>query len=75
MRLAYKTHSFWLVMLDALYQSLVIFFIAEAAYWDSDVGIWEFGTTITASCLITMLIHGAIEIRSWVRKFIYFSFF
>lgn len=56
-------------MLDALYQSLIIFFIAEAAYWDSDVGIWEFGTTITTSCLITMLIHGAIEIKSWVSVF------
>lgn len=54
-------------MLDALYQSLVIFFVAEAAYSGSSVGIWEFGTTITTSCLITMLVHGAIEIKSWVR--------
>ncbi|KAG4068488.1 hypothetical protein HA402_004829 [Bradysia odoriphaga] len=63
--LAYRPHSFWLTMLDALYQSLVIFFLAEAAYWDSTIGIWEFGTTITTSCLITMLVHGAIEIKSW----------
>lgn len=63
---AYRPHTFWITMLDALFQSLVIFFVAEAAYWDTDVGIWEFGTTITTSCLITMLIHGAIEIRSWV---------
>ncbi|CAD7086518.1 unnamed protein product [Hermetia illucens] len=62
---AYRPHTFWITMLDALFQSLVIFFVAEAAYWDTDVGIWEFGTTITTSCLITMLIHGAIEIRSW----------
>lgn len=54
-------------MLDALYQSLVIFFVAEAAYSDSDIDMWEFGTTITTSCLITMLLHGAIEIKSWVR--------
>lgn len=65
--LAYKPHSFWINMLDALYQSLVIFFIAEAAYSGSAVDIWEFGTTITTSCLITMLVHGAIEIKSWVR--------
>ncbi|XP_055381993.1 phospholipid-transporting ATPase VA isoform X2 [Condylostylus longicornis] len=63
--LAYKPHTFWVIMLDALYQSLIIFFIAISAYWESDVDIWEFGTTITTSCLITMLIHGAIEIRSW----------
>lgn len=55
-------------MLDALYQSLVIFFVAEAAYSDSDIDMWEFGTTITTSCLITMLLHGAIEIKSWVRS-------
>lgn len=53
-------------MLDSLYQSLAIFFVAEAAYADSDVDIWEFGTTIITSCLITMLVHGAIEIKSWV---------
>jgi phospholipid-translocating ATPase len=63
---AYKPHTFWIVMLDALYQSLVIFFVAEAAYWDSDIGIWEFGTIITSSCLVTMSLHCAIEIRSWV---------
>lgn len=65
--LAYKPHSFWLTMLDALYQSLIIFFIAEATYWDSTIDIWEFGTTITTSCLIAMLVHGAIEVKSWVR--------
>lgn len=53
-------------MLDSLYQSLIIFFIAEAVYWDSTIDIWEFGTTITTSCLIAMLLHGAIEIKSWV---------
>lgn len=53
-------------MLDALYQSLVIFFVAEEAYAGSTVDVWEFGTTITTSCLITMLVHGSIEIKSWV---------
>lgn len=55
-------------MLDAFYQSLVIFFVATAAYADTEVDMWEFGTTITTSCLITMLLHGAIEIRSWVKR-------
>lgn len=45
-----------------------MFFVAEAAYSGSSVGVWEFGTTITASCLITMLVHGAIEIKSWVCR-------
>ncbi|XP_016962031.1 phospholipid-transporting ATPase VD isoform X1 [Drosophila biarmipes] len=62
---AYRPHDFWLILLDSLYQSLVIFFVALCAYAESDVGIWEFGTTITASCLFANLVHCAIEIRSW----------
>ncbi|XP_046811549.1 phospholipid-transporting ATPase VD [Lucilia cuprina] len=63
--LAYKPHDFWIILLDSLYQSLVVFFIALCAYAGSEVGIWEFGATITASCLFTNLLHGVIEIRSW----------
>lgn len=62
----YRPYSFWVNMLDSVYQSLVIFFVAQAAYAGSNVDVWEFGTTITTSCLYTMLVHGAIEIRSWV---------
>lgn len=64
----YKWSTFWIVMLDAVYQSLVIFFVAKAAYWGSDVDLWVFGTTITSSCLFTMLLHCAIEIKSWVCR-------
>lgn len=63
--LVYKPHSFWITMADSLYQSIVIFFLTEGAYHDTDVGIWEFGTTITTSCLFVMLFHVAIETRSW----------
>ncbi|XP_065358633.1 phospholipid-transporting ATPase VD isoform X2 [Calliphora vicina] len=63
--LGYKPHDFWIILLDSLYQSLVVFFIALCAYAGSEVGIWEFGATITASCLFTNLLHGVIEIRSW----------
>nr|CAD7396169.1 unnamed protein product [Timema poppensis] len=61
----YKPHSFWITVADALYQSIVIFFISEAAYHDTDVGIWDFGTTVTTSCMFVMLFHVAIETRSW----------
>ncbi|XP_034472597.1 probable phospholipid-transporting ATPase VA isoform X1 [Drosophila innubila] len=63
--LVYRPHDFWLILLDSLYQSLVIFFVSLCAYAESDVGIWEFGTTITASCLFANLVHCGIEIRSW----------
>lgn len=62
----YKRYTFWIVMADAFYQSLVIYFVAAGAYGDSEIGIWEYGTTITSSCLITMLLHCAIEVKSWV---------
>ncbi|XP_063240630.1 phospholipid-transporting ATPase VD isoform X2 [Bacillus rossius redtenbacheri] len=63
--LVYKPHSFWITVADALYQSIVIFFISEAAYHETDVGIWEFGTTVTTSCMFVMLFHVAVETRSW----------
>lgn len=55
-------------MLDALYQSLVVFFIAKAAYADSTIDVWEFGATTATACLYANLIHGAIEFRSWVSS-------
>ena len=62
----YTRYSFWFNMLDALYQSLVIYFIAAGAYQSSDVGIWEYGTVICTQCLIVMSLHLAIETKSWV---------
>lgn len=62
----YKPHSFWLTMADSLYQSLVMFFVTVAAYQNVEVGIWEFGTSLTSTCLFVNLIHAAIETKSWV---------
>lgn len=61
----YKPHSFWVTMADCLYQSLVVFFVARGAFNDSDVGLWQFGTTVTTCCMFIMLLQAAIEIRSW----------
>ena len=55
-------------MMDALYQSLVIFFIAYGAYLRIDVGLWEFGTTLITSSLCVMLLHQAVETKSWVSR-------
>ncbi|TMW42349.1 hypothetical protein DOY81_012571 [Sarcophaga bullata] len=52
--LAYKPHDFWIILLD--------FSVSKSG--GSDV-VFEFGATITASCLFTNLVHGVIEIRSW----------
>ncbi|XP_024882501.1 probable phospholipid-transporting ATPase VD [Temnothorax curvispinosus] len=63
--LVYQSHSFWLTIIDALYQSVVIFFITKEVYDDSIIDIWEFGTTIMSACIVVMLAHAAIETRSW----------
>lgn len=69
----YQPHTFWVTMTDALYQSIVIFFLTEAVYHDTDVDIWEFGTTITTLCIVVTTVHICIEIKSWVN--INFFFF
>lgn len=63
--LVYQSHSFWLTMLDTLYQSIVIFFVTQCVYYDSAIDIWEFGTTVMSCCIVVMLTHVAIEVRSW----------
>ncbi|KAL6259171.1 hypothetical protein P5V15_009092 [Pogonomyrmex californicus] len=63
--LVYQQHSFWLTIIDAFYQSIVIFFITKEVYHDSVIDIWEFGTTIMTACIVVMLAHAGIEIRSW----------
>ncbi|KAJ8976657.1 hypothetical protein NQ317_010373, partial [Molorchus minor] len=62
----YRSYSFWLSMLDAFYQSTSIFFICQMAYNDTDADVFEFGTTATTACMFVMLLHAAIEIRSWI---------
>ncbi|XP_063530570.1 phospholipid-transporting ATPase VA isoform X2 [Cydia strobilella] len=63
--LAYQAHSYWLVLAESLYISVVIFFTAVGAYWDSTVGLWAFGICNMTGCLVIMLAYVAIETRSW----------
>ncbi|KAM3968099.1 LOW QUALITY PROTEIN: phospholipid-transporting ATPase VD [Aphomia sociella] len=63
--LAYRRHSYWLVLAESVYISVVIFFTAASAYWDTDVDIWNFGTCTMTCCLVIMLVYVAIETRSW----------
>lgn len=79
----YTKYSFWVNMLDALYQSIIIFFVPFFVYYDSDVDIWEFGTTICTACFCVQMLHVAIECKSWTLMhgmsivasfFVYFGF-
>ncbi|KAB7494597.1 putative phospholipid-transporting ATPase VD [Armadillidium nasatum] len=61
----YTKTSFWINTIDALYQSIVMFFVAVGVYNHSEAGVYEFGMTILHSCVITQLLHICIEIKSW----------
>ncbi|CAG5044770.1 unnamed protein product [Parnassius apollo] len=62
---AYRPHSYWAVLAESLYISVVIFFAAANAYWDTDVDVWLFGLCNMTCCLVVMLVYVAIETRSW----------
>uniref|UniRef100_A0A8C7MGU5 Phospholipid-transporting ATPase n=1 Tax=Oncorhynchus kisutch TaxID=8019 RepID=A0A8C7MGU5_ONCKI len=80
---AYLTSTFWLTMLDAIYQSLVCFFVPYFAYAGSDADMLSFGSPINASSLLIILLHQVIESRTltWLHALLlmgsalfYFSF-
>ncbi|XP_073668212.1 phospholipid-transporting ATPase VB isoform X2 [Paramisgurnus dabryanus] len=61
----YKRSTFWIAILDAFYQSLVCFFIPYWTYNGLDIGIFSFGTPMNTISLFTIILHLAIEIKSW----------
>ncbi|XP_069492689.1 phospholipid-transporting ATPase VA [Ambystoma mexicanum] len=61
----YKPHMFWMNMADALYQSMVCFFIPYFTYYDSDVDLFTWGTPIVTLALFTIMMHLGIETKTW----------
>ena len=61
----YTSVTFWLALLEALYHSLAIFYIAFAATSGSEMGLWQFGTVVNTQCILVVLIQVSIEFRSW----------
>ncbi|KAI5109536.1 putative phospholipid-transporting ATPase VA, partial [Silurus meridionalis] len=61
----YKPYMFWMNMIDAIYQSLICFFIPYFAYADSDVDLFTWGTPITTLALFTILLQLGIETKTW----------
>ncbi|KAM4675003.1 phospholipid-transporting ATPase VB [Discoglossus pictus] len=62
---SYKMSTFWIAMLDAFYQSLVVFFVPYFTYQDASIDVLSFGTPINTISLFTILLHLAIEIKTW----------
>ncbi|CAK6446303.1 unnamed protein product [Pipistrellus nathusii] len=61
----YNPLTFWISMMDAFYQSLVCFFIPYLTYKDSDIDVFTFGTPINTISLATILLHQAMEMKTW----------
>ncbi|CAH8845869.1 unnamed protein product [Trichobilharzia szidati] len=62
---AYRPWLFWLNIFDALWQSLIIFFLSYFAYSDDIVGLWEFGLFQTNAMILCTLIHSLLVTRTW----------
>nr|XP_009683885.1 PREDICTED: probable phospholipid-transporting ATPase VB isoform X1 [Struthio camelus australis] len=61
----YKLSTFIVTMLDAFYQSLVCFFVPYLTYKGSDIDVFTFGTPINTISLLTILLHQALEMKTW----------
>lgn len=61
----YNLLTFWVSMVDAFYQSLICFFIPYLTYKDSDIDVFTFGTPINTVSLATILLHQAMEMKTW----------
>uniref|UniRef100_A0A4X1TXA4 Phospholipid-transporting ATPase n=1 Tax=Sus scrofa TaxID=9823 RepID=A0A4X1TXA4_PIG len=61
----YNLLTFWISVVDAFYQSLVCFFIPYLTYKDSDIDVFTFGTPINTISLATILLHQAMEMKTW----------
>ncbi|XP_010188347.1 PREDICTED: probable phospholipid-transporting ATPase VB, partial [Mesitornis unicolor] len=61
----YKLSTFIITMLDAFYQSLICFFVPYLTYKDSDIDLLSFGNPINTISLLTILLHQALEMKTW----------
>ncbi|KAJ6224587.1 hypothetical protein RDWZM_003132 [Blomia tropicalis] len=69
----YTKYSFWVNTTDSIYQSCVIYYIPYFAYYDSSLGIFEFGVILFTLVIVTNLLQIALETKYW-NKWYYGSF-
>uniref|UniRef100_A0A8C3MV54 Phospholipid-transporting ATPase n=1 Tax=Geospiza parvula TaxID=87175 RepID=A0A8C3MV54_GEOPR len=63
----YNLSAFIITMLDAFYQSLICFFVPYLTYKDSDIDVFSFGNPINTISLLTILLHQALEMKTWTH--------
>ena len=52
-------------MLEAIYHSLLVFYLAYGHFIHSDVGLWQFGTLVCFQSVLVILVQMAVEVRTW----------
>ncbi|CAI8040276.1 Probable phospholipid-transporting ATPase VB [Geodia barretti] len=61
----YTHWKFGLTVADAIYQSCAVFFLSYGVYYESDVGVTEFGFVINIVIVIVVSFHLAVETLHW----------
>lgn len=62
---SYNAGLFWLMLLDTVWQSLVLFFVPFFTALHSDYGLWEVGQVWTFGVVIVVNLHLAMDVRHW----------
>jgi phospholipid-translocating P-type ATPase (flippase) len=61
----YTRWKFWLSIIEAIYQSLAIFFITYGTFYRSPIGMAEFGFVINIAAVLVVNLQLCIEILHW----------
>lgn len=61
----YNQRLFWITMLDALWQSVVLFYVPYFIYETSDVDLYGLGLVWTMAVVILVNVHLAMDIKQW----------
>ncbi|KAI4339311.1 hypothetical protein MLD38_024268 [Melastoma candidum] len=62
---SYNSRLFWIMMVDTLYQSIIVYFIPLFAYWNSTVDISSLGDLWTIAIVIVVNLHLAMDVMRW----------
>uniref|UniRef100_A0A7E4USY1 Phospholipid-transporting ATPase n=2 Tax=Panagrellus redivivus TaxID=6233 RepID=A0A7E4USY1_PANRE len=71
----YTSWNFLVHMLDALWQSAVVYFVALTAYWDTDCEAWQFGFLLASSMYFCNSCHLALMTRCWTKPLLVLNIF
>lgn len=61
----YTWCTFWLNILDAFWQSIVVFYVSFIVYYESSVPLWTFGFQITSCLIFVNLLQLGLQVEMW----------